>query len=231
MKYQNPILKEIYVEFYFDKEISGTSQYDISKIFSNEYDTVEIDPDFQPLKQPNTRIRLWKNDKKELLQIFNNRIAINNIIGNYVGWNKFLKSCLEVKQIISKHYPNIKYQQVTLSYINGIEKISRDSFCIGKYINCNGEVFPKSIENINALIDLKYAIGNISIDKDNHQIHIQTSIKNDSYNLRLQLIFQKKFNGKDFKKILNILHDNCSKNFNNIITVYVKDELMGGTIK
>ncbi len=231
MKYQNPILKEIYVEFFFEKEISATSQYNISKIFSNKYDTVELDPDFQPRKQPKTRIRMWKNDRKDLLQIFSNRIAINNIIGNYVGWNKFLKSCLEVKQIISKQYPDINYQQVSLSYINGIVKISREDFILGKYINCNGVMLPQNIENINTLIDLKYSTGSFVIDEGKQQINIQTSLNNDAYNLRIELLFHKKLNGENSKTILNALHDNCHEVFNNIITVYVKDELMGGIIE
>ena len=232
MKYKKPILNEIYIEFTLEKEISSDMQYRISSIMDKYYGTVELEPNLNT-NIPNTRIKLWNKDKTELFQIFNNRIVINNITLNssYKGWNDFLKSTLDLKRIIDENIKdNLTFNNLSLCYLNKISNIPKEDFKLGHYINCDGNMIPKSFYEINQVTDIVFGIGNVKLDDKNNQLKIRAIMKNDKFDIQLEIICQRKLTDVKITAELEEMHNYCFNLFENIITDKVKNEIMEGDI-
>ncbi len=238
MAYKNPILNEIYYEFFFEKGISLNEQFDIANFLKNDgFEKMEHSPVIENYDSDGSipiRIRLWRNNKRELFQIFSNRIAFNYIPfnvdgGKYEGWQSFLSKCLDIQNKF-KSICNISGKQISLCYIDKRE-ISDDSFKLGKYINCNSRYVPEFFED--ACLDSDLIIGNGRLDKDNNmQLRIGfNNISSNKYILHINTLFNSLDSFKsDIESALNGLHGKCVGLFEEIITDHMRNIVMGGTL-
>ena len=95
--------------------------------------------------------------KKELLQVYHDKIAFNFIPKDgavYEGWESFLEKSMKYINAISSSYSDYCWKRVGLSYIDKISGICGDDFKLGKYINCNGDTIPRIFEGTSIATDI-----------------------------------------------------------------------------
>lgn len=239
MKYKSPLVREVYCEFFFDVNISVTMQNMMMNLFVSPEDEIEIEPDLSRAinnKVMPVRMRLWKNGKKELVQLFENRFAYNYIPHKhsddeeYLGWEYFLGEAEKYYNELAK-IPDIKVDKLSLSYINEKIDIMDNDFIMSKYFVCDGNYIPKYVENSVVSTDVIIGMGDYSKD-ENTQIKIGVNKMNDTtIALKTQITITTAPNkGKNTIASLDDLHTECREMFNAIFTKHVKDEVMGGKV-
>jgi uncharacterized protein (TIGR04255 family) len=239
MSYKNPIINEIYCQFYYNHSVIQQEQYKIMDLMKPHFEETEIEPDLAiitPGNKMSVRIRLWKNEKKELLQIFGNRIAFNYLPhvedgAEYKGWKYFCDNNIKYISLIEKEFSNITWNKVSLSYIDKIDDIDDKDFTLGKYINCNNDILPRILNDSKEASDCIIGRGNANIE-NNRQIKLALRINEKRlYNIRLETVFLVLIHeNTDLNEILKELHFQGNELFEKIITDYVRQEIMGGTI-
>jgi uncharacterized protein (TIGR04255 family) len=233
MSYKNPLIQEMYCEFFFDKLLANNEQQALVDFFREGFVDLETDPIVGTAGKLALRYRLWNKDKTELLQFFNNRFSFNVIPKEgYNGWNDFKTKSLEFQEKVNEVIPTNKWKRVALCYVDGLNVKEDDKFSIGKYLNCSGPILPEYLKNSNVATDL--LIGKGDIEKElNHQIKIKIN-KTDkiNYNIRIETLVSRLIDNKKFDSIL-ILEENhkeCIELFEGIFTEFTKNNVMGGTV-
>lgn len=234
MSYKKPILSEIYCEAFFKRPIDTTIQWNIISALKESSNIIEIDPDIiNPGLEPNmrVRIRLWKDGKRELLQVYYNRIAFNFIPKDstvYEGWESFLEKSMKYINAISSSYSDYCWENVGLSYIDKISGICKDGFKLGKYINCNGDTIPRIFEDTSVATDIIIGQGNKALE-DNKQLKLKLQKSGDKYDILINTSFYTLLKcSNSIYNELNKLHDKCIEIFEKIITDYVRNVIMEG---
>lgn len=235
MSYNNPIVTEMYSEFFFTQQINAQQQYDIVEAIKSNYESVEVTPDIVASPNPiGTRYRLWKNNRRELFQVFANRIAFNYIPKEetvYAGWSYYFSKCIESIGFVDIKNKDISFNKISLCYIDKIENINDNDFILGKYINCDGKIIPQYFELTKIATDVILGSGNIN-KEDNTQIKLNVITPTpNNYTISLNTLitsFIKEDESIDSK--LDILHDNMIKIFELVITNYVRKVIMKGKV-
>jgi len=133
--------------------------------------------------------------------------------------------------LIEKEFSNITWNKVSLSYIDKIDDIDDKDFTLGKYINCNNDILPRILNDSKEASDCIIGRGNANIE-NNRQIKLALRINEKRlYNIRLETVFLVLIHeNTDLNEILKELHFQGNELFEKIITDYVRQEIMGGTI-
>lgn len=237
MRYKNAIVNEIVCECFFKETLDVNSQNRILDIFKTESGEVKFDPDLSspPINNVFPLImKVWRKNKTELIQIFNNRIAFNylpcNVQGEYVGWLEVKSIFLAFLNAVDIDSKNLSWKNASICYVNKIANIDPEGFTLGKYIKCDGIIFPKYLSDVSVATDYILGFGNTKIEK-NTQIKLSIQKKSDNNytiinSIRIQDIFCK---DAEMGDMIQVIHDEVRDIFNNhTISEYTKESIMGG---
>ena len=236
MAYKKPTLTEIYCEYYFDEIINNQKQYELANFFNQDFEFVEVNCVAGSLQTNEIapRYRMWRDDKRELLQIFANRIAFNYLptaseSREYDGFDYFYDKVENILAKIIEFDETISWNRLSLCYIDKIISDEKEAFHLGKYINCTGKMVAPYFADVNVPTDLIIGKGDIRKDT-NRQFKLNLSLTGDNtYLIRMDTIISHPVkNTDDLKKKLYEMHNEQNDIFYSVVTDFTKDEYMGG---
>lgn len=241
-KYNNPTLKEMYVQIDFDK--SSLTTEDVFKVASEVMKMGFTETQTVPVNQVTItptgvaqelaiqqRFRFWKPDKTLLIQVMPQQLIMNQV-GQYIGWTNFSKNLFEVVSKISNAglKNSIKPSSLLLCAIDGFLAPEKD-FKLGRFLNCEGKILPQYYKDTKHSLDISYGKGFLESDGYNRQLTLSARHIPPKFEVNFQTIFQNKFSSmSDMKSTLEDLHDESNDFFEDMITDFFRNEIMGGKV-
>ncbi|MFN0274267.1 MAG: TIGR04255 family protein [Chitinophagales bacterium] len=229
MSYKNPILAEIYVEFFLIEPASSNDQLDLVQILkSNGYDNITLPNEIYNLSPPqktiNTKyIRCMNETGDKLIQV-SPQVFVMNAIGNYKGKDDFFTFFHSGVNYLKETNLFNSINGLSLNTIDRLDVVLNDNFLFQDYINCEGEIVPKWYKGSIYPIDINYGKGVPGKDEYNKQVKLSGRINDDKYSFELQTLLR--FQIEDTTLIENFFNDiyvESNQIFENVITDKVRD--------
>jgi len=228
---------EIYAEVHFqDGSLTSAQFFDlVPHLKTIGFEDVQFGRT-QPLDLPEGRdvqqvtsphVRCWSEDKRQLVQLFEDMIAVN-LIAPYPGWSTYRSLFGRVRDTVITGLGMLPVESLSLNTIDRLVAPRRD-FRLGRYLNCGGPKIPASCSNIEHAFDLTLGIGLLRDDGFNRQIRLTGRPSGDTFAVFLDAVFHDRFSrGSDLVQLLDALHEESVDTFECMITDVTREEVMGG---
>jgi len=174
------------------------------------------------------RVRMWNTDRNKLIQYSPDEFYIN-LIGPYLGWTAFsdLRATAEkaVRDAVGKA---LQFRQVALIALDAIT-VSTDGFQLGRYLNCGGQFIPKWYQSTTEAADISLGHGMIDANRFNQAFQISVRPQATEVTIEMQSSFRTAISmDRSLTEILESLHEESIKTFEEMITDTTRNEVMGG---
>lgn len=198
-----------------------------------EFTTVGLSLDIRqgrPFPREKQRVRCWKPDKKELVQVGEDLVVVN-LMGDYPGWDAFMRLFDQSVTALKAGLGQTTVQSLNLITTDNFE-IPAPNFSVSDYLAVGGKVVPNWYTNTSQSLDLNMGRGLLEPDGKNRQIQIHVHAANDPVRIILVAQFHDRLTREDeLNTVLSRLHEESNATFESLITDRVRTEVMQGHLK
>jgi len=235
ISYKKPTLTEIYSEVFLKANtLPAKAWFDLVPLLKTTFPQVEVvyggqisvTEGTQHIQTMIPKVRCWDEGRQELAQLSADQFIVNRV-GNYLGWENFKAQFASVKKIVEENTSDFSPISISISTTDKIT-VPVESFSLGKYIRCDGEIVPKYYAGISTATDITNGRGIIGTDGVNRQFKLVVRSVGKSMVIQIQATFHNRLDGESIDNTLEKLHDESNKFFESIITVTYRNDIMGG---
>ena len=233
MPYKTPTLVEIIAQVDFEESCNVACLLDVVQHL-REHGFPEVEMHRQDrlalgqqelLAIGTEMFRCWAPDRKSLIQLTPTYVGYNQV-GDYLGWRSFSSAFQELLKLTCSGWPH----PATLTHITRDSlKASSEGFRLGQYLHCGGPLIPALFANVCQAWDLNWGWGIPGKDEENTQFLASVRPRKQKMVLNTAITKVKKVD--DWNRlgdVLESLHLDVVRLFEDSITDFVRAEIMGG---
>jgi len=179
------------------------------------------------------RVRCWTEDRRRLVQITPDRLIVNNVVTegtDYPGWLSFRKDFELALATYEDHVGQLGVEVLELGTIDEISQPA-ETFRLGSILNCGGQRIPGWYADCKIACDMSLGMGFLKVDRtnDHYKVRVRPA-SGDQMLTRIESHFVLALEaGADSRIHLDDLHAKSNRHFEELITDYTREEVMGGT--
>lgn len=236
MPYKEPALAEMYVKVRFQPGgLASKKLIDLLPILKGQGQSevefapmMEISPEETGTFKP--KIRCWNEKRTHLIQLSTDQFIVNQT-KPYLGWIPYLDFVRKSLGALEKAGIGKNFRDFTYGTVDHII-VPAEGFSLSHWVNCGGRFVPSYYKDVRLPSDLDIGQGFIEPDGENTQFHVRVRLEPPNMKIRIETAFARTVeNEAALYPMLEKLHDEEYKAFEDIITDRVRIEVMKGKVK
>jgi uncharacterized protein (TIGR04255 family) len=236
--YRNPTLIETYAELHLAPGSLNEAAYFkvVPKLTEAGFTEVELStagvsfearPGRRVFPREQKRVRCWKPDRTELVQVGEDLLVVN-LPGAYPGWDPFVTLFGKGLRALEAGLGQVKIQSLNLMTVDQF-KVPQIGFNLSQYVNVGGPMIPAWYDRTTQSLDISLGRGLLEHDGKNRQLAVAVRAAEDPVTIEFRAAFHDVLSPEsDLGGALEVLHNESNDMFESIITDRTRNEVMGG---
>jgi uncharacterized protein (TIGR04255 family) len=182
-----------------------------------------------PVPRERQRVRCWNADRTALVQLAEDLLVVN-LTGKYPGWTQFRSNFKQAEEALRSGVKSAEIRSVALHTLDQF-RIGRGVYVAERCVNVGGGFVPEWYRGSRLSFDVHLGRGAMLAEGQNEQIEIGVDATSDPVGVRIKVGLHRPVSqDRGADAILEKLHDDSTAIFEDLITDYVRNDIMGGVI-